>query len=215
MKKVFNKKGNKILAIAVIVVVILLFIFSMISKLFGRFETMSLDKNKNTIFSITDLIVDDVKFGDTENTIINYLGNPKKIEKTTQGIFEYKVLYYDGLELYLKENYSNYILTKAVITSKKYKTSRNIRVKDSIKKVLNKYKVENSKGTYIYGNYTTDALSNSEITDNIYIGVRNDKEVVYINRDAIISNDKTNIARLNISYSFGKVSKITWSYDIE
>lgn len=161
------------------------------------------------------MTVDDIKYSDTEKDIIKKLGKPKKEDKIKQDIYKYKILHYNGLTLTLKENYNDYMLVKAEIESKKYKTSRDIKVGDSILNVMKKYKVQNERGTYIYGNYSTDALSDSEIKENIYFGVRSAKEVVYVNRDAKVDNNRSNIARLNISYKYGKVKKITWSYDFK
>ena len=80
---------------------------------------------------------------------------------------------------------------------------------------MRKFKVENTNGTYLYGNYSADALGSEEITDSIYFGVRNTNEVVYINKDASIGDMSSNIAKLNIAYKHGKVTKVTWSYDYE
>ena len=55
----------------------------------------------------------------------------------------------------------------------------------------------------------------AEIKDTIYLGIRNDKEVAYINRDALVGDTVSNISRLNISYKYGKITKISWSYDFE
>ena len=100
-------------------------------------------------------------------------------------------------------------------SNNKYKVSRNIKVNDKIIKTIKKFKVENKKGTYLYGNYSVDALNEEEIKDTIYLGIRNDKEVVYINRDALVGDTVSNISRLNISYKYGKITKISWSYDFE
>lgn len=206
-----QKKILKIISIVIVVLIILL----IISRSFGAFNLVKLKENKKTIFSISDLIVDDINCMDTEKEIIKKIGKPKKEEKIKEDIYEYKVLYYDGLQLTLKENYNDYILVKAKINTRKYKTSRSIQVGDNILDVMNKYKVENEKGTYIYGNYSTDALSDSEIKENIYLAVRSSKEIVYINKDAKVDNDRSNIARLNISYRYGKVKEIIWSYDFK
>ena len=107
------------------------------------------------------------------------------------------------------------MLTKVEVTNNKYKVSRNIKVNDKIIKTIKKFKVENKKGTYLYGNYSVDALNEEEIKDTIYLGIRNDKEVAYINRDALVGDTVSNISRLNISYKYGKITKISWSYDFE
>lgn len=209
---IFRQK--KILKVICIIIVVLIFLL-IISKNFGTFNLVKLNENRKTIFSISDLTVDDIKYSDSEKVIIKKLGKPKKEEKLKEDIYEYKILHYDGLILTLKENYDDYMLVKAEIEGKKYKTSRDIKIGDSILNTMKKYKVENERGTYIYGNYSTDSLSDSEVTENIYFGIRSAKEVVYINRDAKVDNNRTNIARLNISYRYGKVKKITWSYDFK
>ena len=209
-----NSKQKKVFAVAVVLVIILS-ILLLIASNFGTFDNVIVKKNKNSIFSISDLTVNNLKFSDNEKKIIKELGKPKKEKKFTSDIYSYKTLYYDGLELTLKENYNEYMLVKAEITSRKYTTSRNIKVKDRILKVIKKYRVDNKMGTYLYGNYSTNALDSESIKENIFLGVRSTSEVVYINRDAIVDDAKPNIARLNISYKFGKVSKITWSYDIK
>lgn len=209
-----NSKQKKVFTIAVVLIIVLS-ILLLIARNFGSFENVVVNKNDKSIFSISDLTVNNLKFSDNEETIIKQLGKPKKEKKFTNDIYSYKTLYYDGLELTLKENYNDYMLVKAEITSRKYTTSRNIKVKDRVLKVIKKYKVQNKMGTYLYGNYSTNALDNSAIKENIYLGVRSEKEIVYINRDTIVDDSKPNIARLNISYKFGKVTKITWSYDIK
>lgn len=206
-----QKKLLKIISIIIVVLIILL----VLSRNFGSFNLVRLKENEKTIFSISDLIVDDIKYMDSEKEVIKKLGKPKKEEIKDDDIYTYKLFYYDGLIVKLKENYDDYIVVKVEISKRKYKSSRNIKIGDNILDVMNKYKVENKNGTYIYGNYSTDALNSSEIKENIYLGVRSKNEVVYINKDAKLDNEKSNIARLNISYRFGKVKKITWSYDLK
>lgn len=209
-----SKKEKKVFIIAVTIVVILSLLL-IISRNYGDYSNINLRKNRKDIFSPSDLTVGKIKYSDEENEIKKVLGAPRKETEEEKGIYKYKKLSYDGLELTLKENYDKYMLVKAEITSRKYKTSRNIKVKDRVIKVFRKYKVENSKGTYIYGNYTTKSLDNFGIKENIYLAVRNDKELVYVYRDTIVSEEKPNIARLNITYNKGKVEKIVWSYDTE
>lgn len=211
-------KDNKKLTIIFIVSISLVVILSLlliISRSFGNYDNISVRKNKKTIFSITDLTLNNLKFGDNEDTVIKELGEPKDAEIVENGIYEYKVLKYDGLTVTLKEDYDSYMLTKVEITSRKYKTSRRVKVGKSITSVIKKYKVDNTNGTYLYGNYETSALNNTEITDSIYLGVRSKNEVVYVYKDASVEGINPNIARLNISYKHGRVTKITWSYDFE
>ena len=174
-----------------------------------------ISKDNNKIFSMSDLVIDGVKYGTSEKEVKKKFGTSVKEDKITKDKYSYKILEYKGLKLTLKENYSDYMLTKVEVTNNKYKVSRNIKVNDKIIKTIKKFKVENKKGTYLYGNYSVDALNEEEIKDTIYLGIRNDKEVVYINRDALVGDTVSNISRLNISYKYGKITKISWSYDFE
>lgn len=208
------KRDKLILKITSIIIVILL-ILLLASRNYREFDTVMVSKNNNKIFSMSDLVIDGVKYGTSEKEVKKKFGTPVKEDKTTKDKYSYKILEYKGLKLTLKENYSDYMLTKVEITNNKYTVSRNIKVNDKIIKTIKKFKVENKKGTYLYGNYSVDALNEEEIKDTIYLGIRNDKEVVYINRDALVGDTVSNISRLNISYKYGKITKISWSYDFE
>lgn len=208
------KRDKLILKITSIIIVILL-ILLLASRNYREFDTVMVSKNNNKIFSMSDLVIDGVKYGTSEKEVKKKFGTPVKEDKTTKDKYSYKILEYKGLKLTLKENYSEYMLTKVEVTNNKYKVSRNIKVNDKIIKTIKKFKVENKKGTYLYGNYSVDALNEEEIKDTIYLGIRNDKEVAYINRDALVGDTVSNISRLNISYKYGKITKISWSYDFE
>lgn len=208
------KRDKLILKITSIIIVILL-ILLLASRNYREFDTVMVSKNNNKIFSMSDLVIDGVKYGTSEKEVKKKFGTPVKEDKITKDKYSYKILEYKGLKLTLKENYSDYMLTKVEVTNNKYKVSRNIKVNDKIIKTIKKFKVENKKGTYLYGNYSVDALNEEEIKDIIYLGIRNDKEVVYINRDALVGDTVSNISRLNISYKYGKITKISWSYDFE
>ena len=208
------KRDKLILKITSIIIVILL-ILLLASRNYREFDTVMVSKNNNKIFSMSDLVIDGVKYGTSEKEVKKKFGTPVKEDKITKDKYSYKILEYKGLKLTLKENYSDYMLTKVEVTNNKYKVSRNIKVNDKIIKTIKKFKVENKKGTYLYGNYSVDALNEEEIKDTIYLGIRNDKEVVYINRDALVGDTISNISRLNISYKYGKITKISWSYDFE
>lgn len=214
VKKGLKKEESqqKIFVVAVIIVV-LLSLLLVISRNFGTFNNVSVRKNNKTIFTVSDLTVNNIKIHDNQATIEKELGKPQEEKTKTDNNYKYKVLYYDGITLTLKENYSDFILTKVEITSSKYKINRNIKVGNRILGVIKKFKVSNSVGTYLYGNKTIEALDDSQIKDEVYLGVRSNKEVVYVYKDANINSIPSNIARLNISYKHGKVSKITWSYD--
>ncbi len=208
------KRDKLILKITSIIIVILL-ILLLASRNYREFDTVMVSKNNNKIFSMSDLVIDGVKYGASEKEVKKKFGTPVKEDKTTKDKYSYKILEYKGLKLTLKENYSEYMLTGVEVTNNKYTVSRNIKVNDKIIKTIKKFKVENKKGTYLYGNYSVDALNEEEIKDTIYLGIRNDKEVVYINRDALVGDTVSNISRLNISYKYGKITKISWSYDFE
>lgn len=208
------KRDKLILKITSIIIVILL-ILLLASRNYREFDTVMVSKNNNKIFSMSDLVIDGVKYGTSEKEVKKKFGTPVKEDKTTKDKYSYKILEYKGLKLTLKENYSEYMLTGVEVTNNKYTVSRNIKVNDKIIKTIKKFKVENKKGTYLYGNYSVDALNEKEIKDTIYLGIRNDKEVVYINRDALVGDTVSNISRLNISYKYGKITKISWSYDFE
>ena len=208
------KRDKLILKITSIIIVILL-ILLLASRNYREFDTVMISKNNNKIFSMSDLVIDGVKYGTSEKEVKKKFGTSVKEDKITKDKYSYKILEYKGLKLTLKENYSDYMLTKVEVTNNKYKVSRNIKVNDKIIKTIKKFKVENKKGTYLYGNYSVDALNEEEIKDTIYLGIRNDKEVVYINRDALVGDTVSNISRLNISYKYGKITKISWSYDFE
>ena len=208
-----NKKKKVIIGCVLsgVCIVILLIIIASYYRNFGEIE---LTTNNKDIFSVGDLVLDDLKYGDNEKTVINELGKPDKEDKENNNNYEYKVLSYDGLKVYLKEHYDDYVLNKVEITSSRYSVGRDIKVGTKISKVFRKFKIENSKGAYIYGNYTNKALNESEIDGNIYFGVRSNENVLYVNRDAVVDGLPTNIAKLNIEYKTGRVTKITWSYDI-
>lgn len=208
------KRDKLILKITSIIIVILL-ILLLASRNYREFDTVMVSKNNNKIFSMSDLVIDGVKYGTSEKEVKKKFGTPVKEDKITKDKYSYKILEYKGLKLTLKENYSDYMLTGVEVTNNKYKVSRNIKVNDKIIKTIKKFKVDNKKGTYLYGNYSVDALNEEEIKDTIYLGIRNDKEVVYINRDALVGDTASNISRLNISYKYGKITKISWSYDFE
>ena len=207
-----NKKKQFIFVSGIIVI---LFLILFLSSFLGNYEKLSLRKNNKDIFTIKDLTVNDLKFLSTEEEINKELGEPKKIEIITKNSYSYKEYYYSGLKLTLKENYSDYVLVGAEITSSRYKTGRKIRVGNRITKVFNKYKVENKKGNYIYKNYTIDALNDNLVKENAYFAYRTEKEVRYYNKDAVIEGNPTNVAELKISYKLGRINKITWSYDLK
>lgn len=214
MKSKKKRDYIKILKISIIVVVIL-GIVSIILGNYKDYTEVKLRKNNKTIFSIADLKVDDLKYGDMEKDIKKKIGKPEKEKKIKKDIYEYKELYYNGMTLTLRENYDDFMLVKVEVTGRDYNVSRDIRIGNKIKSVMNKFNVENEIGTYIYGNYSIDALDESEITGTIYQGIRDKENVIYINRDSKVDGEKVNIAKMVIKYKKGRVKKITWSYDFQ
>lgn len=206
-------KSRKFIGVVAALAIIIPFLI-IISTAFISFTSVRLKTNNKERFNISDLVVNNLKFGSTEKEIEKELGKPNKTSTKINNNYEYKVYEYDGLTLTLKENYSDYILVKAEITSSKYKTSRGIRVKSKISKAVNKFSITNKTGNYIYKNYNIEALDTKTIKDNIYLGVRNSKQVIYYNRDAIVDGVDTCTAKLELDYKFGKIQKIVWSYDL-
>ncbi|MBR3117155.1 MAG: hypothetical protein IKF36_04700 [Bacilli bacterium] len=213
LNKDVKKKRKAILLFSLM----LLFVIALlvVASYFRNFAEIKLAVNEKKIFTIEDLIVNDLKYGDNEAAVTKSLGKPKSEEEKGINKYDYKILKYDGLTVYLKESYNDFVLSKVEIYSGKYETSRGLKVGSKITKVFNSFKVENSSGAYMYGNYTNKALKDSEIKDNIYYGVRSKENVLYVNRDEIIDGIPTNIAKLDIKYSNGIIKNITWSYDVE
>lgn len=208
-------KKNKGLMLTIVILLIILGIAMFISQFFEDMTKITLRKNDKTIFSVNDLIVMDLKYGSNIKTIKDKLSDPVKEEDFKENSYNYKKLSYDGLILTLKENYDDFILVKAEITNKKYKIGRKIQVGDSILTTVKKFKIDNKKGTYIYGNYTIDALNTNETSGQIYFGIRNEKQVIYVNRDSLVDGKNPYISKLTFDYKHGKIKKITWSYDIK
>lgn len=211
-KKLEKKQKIFLLVVGVIVILSLLLI---LSGLFGNYESVKLKKNNKDIFTIKDLTVNNLRFLSTSDEVIKELGKPKQTKEITKNNYKYQEYYYSGLKLTLKENYEDYVLVGAEISSSRYKTSRNIKVGNKVMNVINKYNVENENGNYIYKNYTIDALNDNLVKDNAYFSYRTNKEISYYNKDAVIEGSPTNHAKLNFNYRFGRISKITWSYDIK
>ena len=214
-KTMSDSKKKKIVIACILSGVLLVILLMFIASYFRNFGEIELTTNNKDIFTVGDLTLNDLKYGDNEEKVKKELGKASKEENKTINNYEYKVLSYDGLTIYLKEHYNDFILSKVEITSRDYYVGRGIKVGTKITKVFRKFKIENSKGAYLYGNYTNNALTESEIDGNIYYGVRSNENVLYVNRDVVVEGLPTNIAKLNIEYKNGKVKKITWSYDIQ
>ena len=212
-KKVKKLEKKQIIFLSVVGVIVIISLLLVLSGLFGNFESVKLKENNKEIFTIKDLTVNNLKFLSTSEEVVKELGNPKETKDITKNNYKYKEYYYSGLKLTLKENYDDYVLVGAEISSGRYKTGRNVKVGNRVLSVINKYKVEESTGNYIYKNYTIDALNDNLVKDNAYFSYRNSKEIRYYNKDAVIEGNPTNVAELKLSYRFGRINKITWSYD--
>ena len=209
-----NNNKLKILIVAFILV----FLIGLIvyAKNFRNFSNITLRENNKEIFKVTDLVVGDIKYLDKEKTIVKKLGKPKKSYLEVSKGYLYKIYKYDGLKLTLKENYNDYVLVGAESTSRKYKFSRKLKVGSKITKVLKSYRVDNKKGTYMYGKCSRSALNDLAVTRDIYLGYREKDVVEYINRDAIVDKSEPVMeSRIKYEYKYGKVKKISWKYDVE
>lgn len=209
-----STKMKRIIGISLFAFIVILIFLIVFASYFRNFGEIRLSKNNNTIFDVSDLVINDLKYLDNENKVKDSLGKPKEEKEETIDNYEYKVLEYNGATIYLKEYYNDYVLCKVEVTSSDYKLSRDLRVGNKITKVFDRFKVENPDGAYMYGNYTNKALTEKENVSNIYFGVRSNENVMYVNRDAIIAGLPSNIAKINFVYKNGKIRSITWSYDI-
>ena len=208
-------KRDKIMLVITSLVIVILLSLLVASRNYRDFSAINIKTNNKTIFSISDLTINNLKYGDNEEKVLKELGTPIKESNKTRDKYSYKELEYNNLKITLRENYDDYILTGVEIKSDKYVINRNIKIGNSIVKTMKKFKVENKSGQYLYGNYSIGSLSDKEIADTIYFGVRNNKKVVYVNKDASVNDMSSNISKLTLDYKKGKITKITWSYDFE
>ena len=208
-------KRDKIILLVTSIVIVILLSLLIVSRNYRDFSSINIKTNNKTTFSISDLTINNLKYGDNEKKVLKELGTPNKESNKTKNNYSYKELQYDNLKITLKENYDDYILTGVEIKSNKYVVSRKIKVGKNIVKAMKKFKVENKSGQYLYGNYSISALNDEEITDTIYFGVRSNKKVIYVNKDASVNDISSNTAKLTLDYKKGKITKITWSYDVE
>ena len=213
-KKVKKLDKKQTIFLVIVGIIVILSLLLIISGIFGNFENVKLKKNNKEIFTIKDLTVNNLKFLSTSEEIERELGTPKSKKDLIKNNYRYVEYYYSGLKLTLKENYKDYVLVGAEITSSKYSINRNIKVGNKVLNVINKYNVELENGNYIYKNYTMDALNDNLVKDNAYFGYRTNKEIRYYNKDAVISGNPTNVAELKLNYRFGRINKITWTYDV-
>ncbi|MBR4830328.1 MAG: hypothetical protein IKZ96_00985 [Bacilli bacterium] len=212
--RTFNKKEIKV--ILSIIVLLFLIVLIVYVRNYRNFAEVKLNTNKKDIFTISDLKINDLKYSSSEDKVTEVFGKPKKIVNYSENGFRYKRFEYDDLSLTLREYYDDYILVGVETTSSKYKISRGLRVGSNISRVMNKYKVDNKSGSYLYGNYSYEEMS--EKTDNVYMGIRTKLKVSYYNKDAKVENDTfpvDAIQKIEFEYKNGTVYKISWSYDYE
>ena len=204
---------NKKKAIIIIIVFIILLIILLFNMTNSDVINIKLRSNDKEIFTVNDLVINNLKFGSTEKEIKKQFGKPKSVDIKRKKSFKYKIYNYKKLKLTLRENYSNYILVGVETTSVRYKISRNIRIGNKATKVLNSYNIKNKTGSYIYGNYKLNSLKNNDVTDNIYLGIRTNKQIMYVNRDKILDSPYVNTAQIIYNYNDGRITKIKWLYD--
>lgn len=210
----YNKKDIKVI-LGIIVLFFLIFLIIYVRN-FRNFGEVKLNTNKKDIFTISDLKINNLKYSSTEEEVIEAFGKAKKVDNYSFNGFNYKKFEYDELNLTLREYYDDYILVGVETTSSRYKISRGVRVGSNIARVMNKYKIDNKTGSYLYGNYNYEEMN--EKSDNVYMGIRTKLKVSYYNKDAKADNDTfpmDSIQKMEFEYKNGTVYKISWSYDYE
>lgn len=217
MKKNKKKNNNNNIKILIISFILLsLIVLIIYSRNFRNFSNITLFRNNKTIYNVEDLVVNKVKYMDKENIVEKEFGKPNKEKEYNKNGYNYKDKEYNGLKITLKENYGDYVVVKVEVTKRKYKTGRNIRVGNHITKVFRKYKVANKTGSYMYGKYNINSIKDKSVTKEISFGYRDKEKVEYVDRDSVTNIDEpTLIGKVIYEYHYGKIKKITWSYDIE
>ena len=87
------KRDKLILKITSIIIVILL-ILLLASRNYREFDTVMVSKNNNKIFSMSDLVIDGVKYGTSEKEVKKKFGTPVKEDKITKDKYSYKISNY-------------------------------------------------------------------------------------------------------------------------
>ena len=212
----FTKKNIKTL-LTILLLSVLMFLIIYVRN-FRNFADIKLNTNKKDIFTLSDLKINDLKYASTEEEIYKSLGKTKDIEEYSMNGFNYKILRYKNLNLTVREYYDDYILVGVETTSSRYKISRGLRVGSNINSVFNKYRISYKTCSYLYGNYNYEELSEKNIKENIYMGIRTKSKVSYYNKDAKSDSDTfplDSIVKMVYEYRNGTVTKISWSYDYE
>lgn len=213
-KKIFDSKIFQLflcLVIAIIIYLILVFITNS-----NNFKDKILNSNTNSMFTMADLTIKNVTYGDLISTVETEFGKPLKKESFKDNKINYKTYYYDGAELTFKEDSGSYLLMKVKVTDRGYLVSRDIQVGDNINDVLNKYLIINTKNEYLYGNHKETELTGKKVNENIYFGKREKNLVYYLYMDAPYKNGyaswKDNMATITFKVSMNKVKEIEWMY---
>ena len=81
---------------------------------------------------------------------------------------------------------------------------------------MNKFLIINTKGSYLYGNYTENDINGKKVKENVYFGKRDKNIVYYLYMDAPYNNGfasyKDDIATLTFKVSANKIKEIEWMY---
>ena len=214
-KKEFKPANKSVILLAIFILfIVVMAIF--LSSVLSDYSKIRLSKNNKEEFNVSNLTIDNLNYMSNEKDVIKKYGDPKKESKIEKDGYKYKVFEYDELKITLREYYDTYVICKVETTSNDYVVS-GIKVGNSVIGTINKFKVSNKKSNYLYGNYSSSALEDETITDNIKFGKRTKTTLLYVNRDEILKNVDmpSNIAKLTIKYKHGRVRKITWSYDFK
>ncbi len=219
MKK--NKKENKnrnnlIMILTCFVIAVLIYVVMILTTSTNNFKNKTLQTNTNSMFTMTDLTINNSSYGDLINAVETEFGMPLKIETFNDDKTDYKTYYYDGLKLTFKNENNSYILMRVNVTKAGYKVARNLEVDQNILDVLDKFLIINDKGSYLYGNYKEKDLRTKKVKENMYFAKREKNMVYYLYMDAPYVNGyaslSDDIATLTITVSMNKVKEIEWMF---
>ena len=200
----------------IIFFIILSFLVIYIFSINKDCSKIKLNVNEKEMLNISDLTIDDIKYGDNIKTVEQKYGKPKKI-KEISNLLQKKYIY-NGLIFIFQNKNNDYTLVGMKVTSKDYYISRKIKVGMSAKKVMNRFFVDKKTGNYMYGNYKYNSLNDSSIIDEVYFGYRQKKYIYYVNKDSYnkINNSimKRNMMNLKFNIRNNRVISIEWSYGL-
>ena len=109
-------KKNKFLNVVMcfLIAVVIYFILVVITNS-NSYQEKVLNSNTNSMFTITDLTINNSKYNDILNSVVTEFGSPKGIQEFTDNDNKYKEYTYDGLKLSFKEVNNEYILMKVKV----------------------------------------------------------------------------------------------------